>query len=320
LSLNLGPLQSFISPSFNRIAPFLKTGLGAVILSVCGWQAGALVATSLQQNAPVTLSNRQVENWLIAGQRPVSTPNSLAYDRLFARQDIPDQAVVVPKTPLKMVLSAVFVAPENKDSGAIIATLNRTAHYYKVGDNVEGNIHLSSVQEDHVVLDRDGNAEALYFKEKKPGAKGALSPAVGAPPRQLPSRQVGAVVPRKGLPPELQSLPDTELGADIRRLNSTAFMRKYQQKFQEDPQALLMQAGMSPAPGGGYEVGNSPYASLLTSAGLEMGDVILSVNGNSLGSPQNDAQLLGQLSQQKEVEVLIQRGSRQFAVSFPISR
>ena len=97
-------------------------------------------------------------------------------------------------------------------------------------------------------------------------------------------------------------------------------MRKYQQKFQEDPQALLMQAGMSPAPGGGYEVGNSPYASLLTSAGLEMGDVILSVNGNSLGSPQNDAQLLGQLSQQKEVEVLIQRGSRQFAVSFPISR
>ena len=51
-----------------------------------------------------------------------------------------------------------------------------------------------------------------------------------------------------------------------------------------------------------------------------MGDVILSVNGNSLGDPGADAQLLGKLSQQSEVEVLIQRGSRQFAVTFPITR
>ncbi|MFG1488912.1 PDZ domain-containing protein, partial [Oceanospirillum sp. HFRX-1_2] len=60
--------------------------------------------------------------------------------------------------------------------------------------------------------------------------------------------------------------------------------------------------------------------SLLTLAGLEMGDVILSVNGSQLGDPQSDAQLLGELSGKKEVEVMIQRGSRQFVVTFPITR
>lgn len=314
MSLTLSKLQQLVAPS-----------IGTVILSVIGWQSGGLVAQSLDQGGTAELSNRQVEDWLLAGQRPVRTPDSLAYDQLFSRQETQvQQPVVVPKTPLKMVLSAVFVAPDNRDSGAIIATLNSTARYYKVGDLVEGSIRLSSVHEDHVLLDRNGSPEALYFKDKAGTLSKGLSRSTSvtsAPRREARPAQPRINMPVQTLPPAVQSLPDTELGTDIRRLNPTAFFNKYQQKLQENPTELLNQAGLTPASGGaGYRIGNSPYAGLLTSAGLEMGDVILSVNGNSLGQPQNDAQLLGQLSQQSEVEVVIQRGGRQFAVTFPISR
>lgn len=292
---------------------------GCVLVAVIGWQAGALVGQEFAKEGEAELSNQVVESWLIAGQRPQVTSQELAYDRLFVKQEKAPEPVAVPKTPLKMVLSAVFVAPDNVDSGAIIATLNTNASYYKVGDEVESGIYLKSVHEDHVVLDRNGSPEALYFKESK--SSGGLS-SVAEPSVQarvtpsLPVRSVGEPVQPKAV----RDLPQTELGGDIRRLNAAAFMRKYQQKMQEDPSALLSEAGITPATGGGYQLGDSPYASLLTAAGLEIGDVILSVNGNALGDLQADAQLLGKLSKQNEVEVMIKRGSRQFAVTFPISR
>lgn len=292
---------------------------GCVLVTVLGWQAGAIVGQSFSQQESDELSNRVVEAWLMAGQRPQVAPRELAYDHLFVEQEKAPEPAVVPKTPLKMVLSAVFVAPDNVDSGAIIATLNTNASYYKVGDEVESGIYLKSVHDDHVVLDRNGSSEALYFKEFK--GSGGLS-SVAEPRVQarvtpsLPVRSASEPVQPKAV----RDLPQTELGGDIRRLNAAAFMRKYQQKMQEDPSALLSEAGITPATGGGYRLGDSPYASLLTAAGLEMGDVILSVNGSQLGDPQSDAQLLGKLSQQNEVEVMIKRGSRQFAVTFPISR
>ncbi len=299
----------------NLLAPIA----GSVLVAVIGWQGGALVGQSAGASVSTELSNRVVEQWLIAGQRPTVEPSDLAYDRLFVEEEQTPEPVVMPKTPLKMVLSAVFVAPENINSGAIIATLNKKASYYKVGDTVESGIRLKTVHDDHVVLDRNGSPEALYFKESS-SSGGLVSSQVSdvAPQRSAPVRTASAVAPVQ--PKAVRNLPETELGTDIRRLNAAAFMRKYQEKIQADPSALLNEAGITPASGGGYQIGNSPYAPLLTSAGLEIGDVILSVNGSKLGDPQSDAQLLGTLSKQREVEVMIQRGSRQFVVAFPVSQ
>lgn len=303
----------------NRIHTILAPLLGATLVAVIGWQSGAIVGQSFSGSDKTELSNQVVEDWLLSGQRPDTVPRDLAYERLFTKQENTPAPVVVPPTPLQMVLSAVFVAPENVNSGAIIATLNKNASYYKVGDEVEKGTYLKTVFDDHVVLDRNGRAEALYFKQSD--RTGGLSSASPSNPMPEAASSVASDIATPPVQPQaVRDLPQTELGADIRRLNASAFMRKYQQKMEQDPSGLLGEAGITPAAGGGYQLGDSPYASLLTSAGLEMGDVILSVNGSQLGDPQSDAQLLGELSGKKEVEVMIQRGSRQFVVTFPITR
>lgn len=306
-----------------RLSVLVAPVTGSLILLTLGWQAGLLLMQLIYPAASVTPDNRLTERWLVAGQKPQATDAQLGYARLFPAPEKAPQPVAAPVTPLKMVLSAVFVAPEPENSGAIIATLKQNARYYKVGEEVEPGIRLQSVQDDHVVLDRGGRSEALYFKDAAPGDRvTAVSPATA--PAAASSAPVRSALPgqrpQPAVPKAVQQLPQTELGSDIRRLNAAAFMRKYQQKMQQDPQGLLSEAGITPASGGGYRIGDSPYAGLLTSAGLEMGDVILSVNGNRLGDPAADSGLLGSLAQQSEVEVMIQRGSRQFAVTFPITR
>ncbi|OOV87636.1 type II secretion system protein N [Oceanospirillum linum] len=302
---------------WHKLQAALAPLTGALLTGIVGWQLGALAALQFSDPDNVVLSNQAVESWLIAGQRPDLIPSELAYQRLFDQDDAVEEPVQAPSTPLKMVLSAVFVAPDNADSGAIIATLNKKARYYKTGDEVESGIYLKTVYDDRVLLNRKGRSEVLYFRTS--GGSGVLSPVQRLPEPKVSAAQ-RAVTSSPSVPRAVQNLPQTELGSDIRRLNAAAFMRKYQKKMQEDPVRLLGEAGITPAANGGYQVGDSPYASLLTSAGLEMGDVILSVNGTALGDPQSDAQLLGTLSQKQEVEVMIQRGSRQFAVTFPVTR
>jgi len=91
--------------------------------------------------------------------------------------------------------------------------------------------------------------------------------------------------------------------------------------LEDNPQQVLDEAGISVAPSGvGYRIGQSQYSSFLTSAGLKVGDVVLSINGQVLGNTNQDAQLMGSLANQKEVDVEIQRGSRQIMVSVPIGR
>ena len=95
----------------------------------------------------------------------------------------------------------------------------------------------------------------------------------------------------------------------------------YSQRLQEDPAGLLAELGLSavsPTEARGYHLGAAAAQPLLQQAGLQAGDVILSVNGVALGQALQDSALIQQVLDAGLVRVEVQRGERRFFLTAPI--
>ncbi|EKY30115.1 putative general secretion pathway protein [Brevundimonas diminuta 470-4] len=139
------------------------------------------------------------------------------------------------------------------------------------GEELEAGLTLTSVAPDHVMLSRGTAPFRLDFPDMASGVAPATTPqlAVTAPE---PASAEGVVV---------------------------------------DPQRLLAQAGLRPRIQGlgvnGLTVSASGDGGELRNAGLRSGDVILSVNGAALNSPQALAALRGQLADAPSAQIQFER-------------
>ncbi len=139
------------------------------------------------------------------------------------------------------------------------------------GEDLEAGLTLTSVAPDHVMLSRGGAPFRLDFPDMASGvvAVATAQPAVTAPE---PASAEGVVV---------------------------------------DPQRLIAQAGLRPRIQGlginGLTVSASGDGGELRNAGLRSGDVILSVNGTALNSPQALAALRGQLADAPSAQIQFER-------------
>lgn len=142
-----------------------------------------------------------------------------------------------------------------------------------VGEEVEPGLVLREVGPDFVTLGRGQSLSRLTFTETPTGA---------APPPPPPSTDQ-VVTPS----------PAASAGAVV------------------DPQRLMAQASLRPRIQGlgvnGFTVSSAGNASELRAAGLQVGDVILSVNGTALNSPQAIGALRGQLADAPSAELQYER-------------
>lgn len=145
-----------------------------------------------------------------------------------------------------------------------------------VGEEVEPGLVLQSVGSDFVTLARGQSLSRLEFADTPAGAAAPppppSTPQVVAPPTAALASSQGAVV---------------------------------------DPQRLMAQAALRPRIQGlgvnGFTVSSAGNASELRSAGLQSGDVILSVNGVALNSPQAIGALRGQLAGAPSADIQYER-------------
>ena len=142
------------------------------------------------------------------------------------------------------------------------------------GEELEPGLKLTSVAPDHVMLSRGGAPFRLDFPDMASGVAPAapattVQPAASTPD---PAPAEGVVV---------------------------------------DPQRLIAQAGLRPRIRGlgvnGLTVSASGDGGELRTAGLRSGDVILSVNGTALNSPQALAALRGQLADAPSAQIQFER-------------
>ena len=203
------------------------------------------------------------------------------------------------KTKLKLSLKGVMPAVAMQNSMAIISSKSKKDEVYRIDDQIIRGVVLKEVHQDHVILERAGKAESLYFNEAK------LSTLIenGA------DTKANVALQESGKRASKQSINN-----DVGTLSPVEILDTYEALFNEDPAALLASTGLR-STGSSYEVLAS---SSLIAMGLKVGYKIVAVNGQSVGNIENDASLVELVRAQSVANFQIKRGSRTFSVSYPI--
>jgi type II secretion system protein C len=101
-----------------------------------------------------TLTYKQISNWHLFG---MATRKELAGN----------QPINAPETNLNLSLLGILFDPDQKESRAIIAEEGKPHKSYKVGDPLPRNATLHSIEEERVLLSRNGRHESLKLKKLK---------------------------------------------------------------------------------------------------------------------------------------------------------
>ena len=223
------------------------------------------------------------------------------------------QAQLVAKaaeTRLPLELRAVFESSESSSSAAIIGQRGQNAKLFTVGDSVPGNAILEGVVDDKVLLRRAGKLEFLPFPESKYQATQNQKARVTI--NQTKNEQLVISSDAGKQTPITDILETIEAQAPTAESSTEPALLR---EFKENPQEMISKIGLSETKSGGYRVGNVSNSPYLRQSGLQSGDVILSVNGQTLSNVQNDSTQLAGLMAGDTARLEIQRGDIRFTIT-----
>jgi len=227
--------------------------------------------------------------------------SSVTATALFGTLTVEEQAFAKPtkKTTLKLTLKGVMPSLEMDNAMAIVATAGKKDEIFQVGDKIVAGVILKAVYSDHIILDRAGNAESLFFAEND-----LLT---------LIENVVGQAIEKNTN--DTASSNDSFVNQDEKK-SAGELLLLYEQEFNEDSTKLLNTMGLL-ATDNAYEVlGSSAFIDF----GLKVGDKIVAINGRSVGNINNgDGSLGGIIREQSVAMFQVLRGSRSFSVSYPIN-
>ncbi len=184
---------------------------------------------------------------------------------------------------------------EMDNAMAIVATSGGKDDVFQVGDKIVAGVTLKAVYSDHVILDRAGNAESLFFADN-----------------DLLTLIENIV--EKGSEENTALSNDVLVNQDEKSAGELLLL--YEQQFNGDSTALLNILGLM-ATDNAYEVLDS---NAFIDLGLKVGDKIVAINGRSVRNINNtDGSLSGIIREQNVAMFQVLRGNRSFSVSYPIN-
>ncbi|MHB8455413.1 MAG: type II secretion system protein N [Acidiferrobacterales bacterium] len=196
----------------------------------------------------------------------------------------------IPISSLNLVLAGVVAA--GGASFALISVNGQPQEPFAIGQEVTAGAILQAVYPDRVLLIRQGITESLMLEGVNDNAGGGVSsgaPISGATGGIYQRSQNDYVVPRSVVNAQLHK-----------------------------PQDLLSQALMVPNPTGGFLVREIQPDSVYQKLGLQVGDVIRSVNGQPVNSLQDAMRAYQQAANLSDVRLEVVRGGRPEVLQYQI--
>jgi general secretion pathway protein C len=202
----------------------------------------------------------------------------------------------LPVSTLNLVLTGVIAS----DTGgyALISVNGQAQEPYAVGQSVKDGAVLQAVYPDRVVIRRNGTLESLLLED----TADSPSQTAQAPVRPMPLNRV-ANVPAE---PVRETASSPQGGSE----EPIYMMPPEQTTARPTPPDIMKQATLMPARDGGVTVRLIQPGSVYEKLRMRSGDVIKSVNGQPVNTPQDAIRLYQQMPDMGSVQIEIVRGGR----------
>ncbi len=226
------------------------------------------------------------------------------YSSVFAIFADPDPVAAVVQPPPNIVLKGVLLAIPEDFSSALL-DVNGEVKNYRIGDALKdsGYVLVAVAWNEIVIADATDKETIIRMPESMPLDQSPMI-ASGVSNQRL---QDGNMLPNAPLTDQNNNPISSEPTSE-RPVQSP--IDEAVTELQENPASYLSRMGVM-AGGDNYQVTAAMPANVRNRLGLEPGDKVLSVNGQSVGSsPAQDARVLQQVQQSGEAQIEVQRGDQ----------
>ena len=232
--------------------------------------------------------------------------SSTDYSSLFAIFADPDPVAAVVQPPPNIVLKGVLLAIPESLSSALLE-VNGEVKNYRIGDTLkDSDYSLVAVAWNEIVIADAADKEmVIRMPEAMPLDQSAMM-ASGVSNQRL---QDSNMLPNAPLSDQTNT--DNQPAAEATGENAPkSAIDEAVTELQGNPASYLSRMGVM-AGGDSYQVTAAMPANVRNRLGLEPGDKVLKVNGQSVGSnPVQDANVLQQVKQAGEAQIEVQRGDQ----------
>ena len=297
--MNATDISSRIKPIINTLNRFSAWLLLLAIIWLC-WTAARLLWLLLAAPLAPALPLAPLQN----------TANSNTdYSGLFAIFADPDPISAAVQPPPNIGLKGVLIAIPESLSSALL-DVNGEVKNYRIGDTLKDSDYtLVAVDWNEVIIaDAYDKETVIRMAEAMPLDQSAM--LAGAVSNQrLPDNTMLPNSPNIPSPDQVnpETGPNGEASSEGEPKSA---IDEAVTELQSNPASYLSRMGVM-ASGESYQVTAAMPAKLRNRLGLEPGDKVLTVNGQSVGSnPGQDANVLQQVKQAGEAQIEVQRGDQ----------
>ncbi len=294
-----------ISARLKPVVNSLNRFSGWLLLLALGWLAWTAARLLWLILAPPTAPALPIQ----ALQN--NTASTADYSSLFAIFADPELATAAAQPPPNVALKGVLLAIPSSLSSALL-DVNGEVKNYRIGDELQASGYtLIAVDWDSVIIaDAADKQSVISMADAMPLDQGSMA-AGGMSNQRLPEGS-----PMPSTMPQAMALPnalDTNESVDSVNsptANPISAIDEAVTALQDSPASYLSRMGVM-ASGEGYQVTAAMPAEVRNRLGLEPGDRVLTVNGQSVGNdPTQDAGVLKQVQQTGEAQIEVKRGDQ----------
>lgn len=290
-----------VSTNLKPVLNILNRFSGWLLLLAIGWLcwiAARLLWLLLAAPLAPTLPLAPLKNTSTSGKD---------YSSLFAIFADPDPIAVVVQPPPNISLKGVLLAIPESMSSALL-DVDGEVKNYRIGDPLKDSDYtLIAVDWNEIIIaDANDKQTLISMPEAMPLDQSAMM-AGAVSNQRLPNSDTLPVVPQSAQNPDMEP---TAASSDSDESSPQSAIEEAVTALQDNPASYLSRMGVM-ASGESYQVTAAMPAKLRNRLGLEPGDKVLTVNGQSVGNnPAQDAGLLQQVQQTGEAQIEVQRGDQ----------